>query len=467
MVNMIVLARLLSPEDFGLTAIVMAVYAFIELTRAFGFDTVLIQNQQADKSHYDTAWTIQVLFGIVASVTMFLISPLIASYYEDPRLVEVGRLTSIMFLTSGLINIGVVNFRKEMDFAKEFRLHATVRVLTVALTMGLAFHFRNYWALVFGSISASLFELIISYYMSKFRPSFSLKRTRELFNFSAWLMLNNVIFYLSSHSKELIIGKMMGVNYSGLLKITDELASLPMSELVASINRATYPGYAKLAHQREKLKDLYLNALGGITIIGIPASVGLALVSPSLVPVILGDKWMEIIPAIQMLSFAYAVFSINSNSMYIFQAVGKPYLPTPIFAVQLVILLTAMYLLIKKFGLMGAPMAMLMTSLLMFPCFFLALKRVLPLKLSEYLLSFYRPLFGALAMFCSTSWMMYGNPWGQPTEPSTYSVITLLSTVIIGIFSFFGYLLALWLVAGRPEGSEQNALTWIKSRLAN
>ena len=70
-------------------------------------------------------------------------------------------------------------------------------------------------------------------------------------------------------------------------------------------------------------------------------------------------------------------------------------------------------------------------------------------------------------MFCSTSWMMYGNPWGQPTEPSTYSVITLLSTVIIGIFSFFGYLLALWLVAGRPEGSEQNALTWIKSRLAN
>lgn len=433
LINTVVLARLLTPEDFGLVAIVMSIYAFIEIIKAFGFDVVLIQKQDADKNLYNNAWTLQVLFGLFAATLMALASNVIAAYYEDPRLQDVALFTALLFVLNGCINIGIVDFRKKMNFAKEFRFQATAKILSVSITITLALHFQNYWALVYGMLVAGSLETLLSYYMSPYRPWFTLKKTKEIFNFSSWLMLNNFIFYLSKRTKELIIGKMMGVHYSGLLNMADELSALPMNELVASVNRATFPGYAQISKFKDQLKELYVNTLSSIVILGIPASIGMALVAPVFVPVVLGEQWLEIVPVIQVMGWAYAIFSINSNAMYVFHAVGKPYIPTSIFALQVLILLTLLYLLIKEFGLVGAPLAMLFTAIFIFPFFFVALNRVIDLKLSEYLGAIYRPILAAGIMYLSVSYVIYGNPLGNPASDFQPNVLLLIGVVVLSL----------------------------------
>ena len=134
LVSSIILARLLVPEDFGIVAIAMAVYAFIELFGAFGFGTVLIQKQNASIADYNTAWTFKLLFGFLAAAFLLLIAPLIAAYYNEPQLTDVVRTIALMAVLSGFNNIGVIDFQKNLDFKSELKLQVQPKLLSFAIT---------------------------------------------------------------------------------------------------------------------------------------------------------------------------------------------------------------------------------------------------------------------------------------------------------------------------------------------
>jgi lipopolysaccharide exporter len=449
LLSTIFLARLLDPEDFGLIAIIMALFAMIEIFGNFSFDTVLIQKQNATPADYNTAWSFNVSFGIVACLVVALSSGMVADFYGDPRIQPVMLSLSGLFLISGFQNIGVVDFRKNMTFEKEFRYQLAPKLISFFVTLGLAFWLRSYWALVFGSLIWRLLVLISGYVLHDFRPRFTFSEGRHLFHFSKWLMINNVFFFLNNRSPELIIGKILSPQAAGFFTIAQEISTMPTSEFAANITAASYPGYCKVSHLPVELKKIYLVVMESIAFFVLPAGVGIALLAHVLVPVVLGPKWIDSIPLIQLLALSGTLIAMSSNTGSVFMALGRPQVSTMMGLLRVVILIPMIFWLSSTAGLNGVAQAILGTSLILFLVSNGLIHFGLKVPFLSILRVYARSAGGTLIMAASVHWL--SSALGRI---HLADFIVLATLVLAGIFSYAFGVLALWALSGYPVGPE-------------
>ncbi len=144
------------PEDFGIIAMAMIVVGLVEVFSYLGVDLALIQRKEPTRDYYDTAWTINILQGALLTIFLLLVAPLIGSFFNEPRVVPVVQVLAFRALAVGFENIGTVAFRKELDFAKDFRFGVLKKLLTFTVTVSLALWLQNYWAIVAGLAGAPL-----------------------------------------------------------------------------------------------------------------------------------------------------------------------------------------------------------------------------------------------------------------------------------------------------------------------
>lgn len=463
MVSTMILARLLMPADFGIMALASSIYALVELLRAFGFDTVLIQKQNAGRSHYDTAWTLQILFSLAASALLIAISRMAADYYHDARLVDVLNVMAIIILVNGFNNIGVVEFRKKLNFNKEFIYQVLIKLSGFCVTIPLAWYWRSYWALLAGMLSANIVSLILGYVMQSFRPSVTLKDWRDVLGFSAWLFFNNILYFLNQHAQNFILGKFGGSSALGLFAVSNEVATLTTTEIVASINRAAYPSYAKVAMDNEKLKSSYIAVYSHIVLIALPSAVGIAAMAPLFVPVLLGEKWLDAVEVIQIIAIASTMAALNTNANYIYLAQAKQKITTFLMLCWLGIFIPLLLILvpIKDKEVLGVAYAALISSAVMFPINQSLLKIQLNLLWRELAAILYRPFIASAIM----GTVVYQSVLAIDRQTlNIEGVFWLLLFITLGVMVFSLILLLLWLLVGRPNGVERDFIDKIRYR---
>ena len=247
LVSTLILARLLVPADFGIVAMAWSFIFIAELLAAFGFDVALIHKQDATRRHFDTAWTMNVSLGAAIVILMMVAARPVSIFYAQPAVFWVICALAWSPLIAGFENIGVVAFRKDLDFRKEFAYQIIRRLVGFAVTVPLAFLLRNYWALVAGTLAARLAGTGASYFVHPYRPRFSLAEFASLFRFSRWLLLNNIVGFLKERSSDFVIGRLNGPAALGVYNVSYEVASMPTTALSAPINRALLPGFARIA----------------------------------------------------------------------------------------------------------------------------------------------------------------------------------------------------------------------------
>ncbi|EIM63577.1 lipopolysaccharide biosynthesis protein [Desulfobacter postgatei] len=452
LISTIILARLLTPEEFGLVAIIMAFFAFIEIFGSFGFDTVLIQKQNATAEHYNTAWSFNFSFAIMAFAVVMGFSGLLADFYGNQKLQPIMFVLSFSFLVNGLRNIGVVDFRKNLTFDKEFSYQMLPKIISFFCTIGMAFWLRNYWALVIGSLIWQGCTTINSYLLHSFRPRFTFAAWRELFNFSKWLMFNNFLYFANTRSPEIIIGKILSPQAAGLFTIAKEISTLPTTELASNVNRATYPGYSKISHHKEELKKMYLNVMESISFIVVPAGVGIASIAGVLVPVVLGEKWLESVTLIQYIAIGGTLMALNSNTGYVFLAMGKPKLSSLIGLLRLIIFIPTLFWLTFMLGLEGTAIAVLLTTILMFVLSNALIFYELKISIRRMVSVHFRPVLSSLLMFiCVYYSQSILNNYLQKD-----GIILLLFVIGTGIFTYTFFIISFWTLFRFPEGPEKN-----------
>lgn len=462
-ISTIVLARLLTPEDFGLVAIIMSFFALIDVIGDFGFDTVLIQRQNATVDDYNTAWTFNFVFGFILCSIVACLSGGVADFYENHKLQPIMLILSLLFLFNGIQNIGVVDFRKNFSFDKEFKLQIIPKLISFFCTISLAFWFRNYWALVIGALIWKACIALNSFLLSNFRPKFTFSSWKDLFSFSKWLMINNFFYFANNRSPEMIIGKILSPQAAGFFAMAQEISTLPTSEIAATINRAAYPGYSKISHQPEILKNMYINVTSSISLIVVPAGVGIASIAGILVPVVLGEQWLESIVLVRYTAIGGALLALNSNIGYIFLAMGKPKITALMNFFRVIIFIPVLICLSFFYGLEGAALAVLLTSMATFFIynFFVAFK----LKISWWriLSPVVRPVFASVIMWISVIifepifYNLYGNK----------NILILISAVVLGALVYGVCILFLWILLGRPNGPETKLLEYLKNTIIN
>ena len=455
LISTVILARILVPEDFGLVAMAMSIISLVELASSFSFETVLIQHEHPSRAHYDTAWTLNVLFGASCALVMIALSKPAADFYAEPRLVAVVCVIAAGWALQGLENVGVVDFRRQMDFRKEFAFLALKKVAGFVVTIILALVLRNYWALVAGMIAGRLTGVAASYVMNPFRPRLGLSARRELFRFSAWLLVANIVNFAETRFAHFFVGRVQGPTPLGLFTIGSDFASLPTTELSAPINRAAFPGYARLAGRLPDLQAESTIVIGMLALCTMPAAMGLATLAEPLVLVVLGNKWIAMVPILQVLVLAACLRAVMSNYHAVFLAVGRPHLSPVLEGCRVVVMIPLTFVLAEMQGLVGVAVAQAISMGVGFIASSIVLVKVLELPWRGFAAQLLRPALASLVMVAivhaTLSSLMQANATAIPQ---------LAVGVAVGVATFVLALGMVWLVSGRPAGAELTLVQW-------
>ncbi len=454
-VSMSLLARLLAPTDFGLVALATSIIAVLELLGAFSFDAALIQNPKATRDHYDTAWTFNALFGLLCAVSLVVLAGPASRFYEEPRLAAVMVALAFGQIVGGLENIAIVAFRKDLQFKKEFRFLFAKRLAGAVVTVTLAFLVGGHWALVAGILTGRVVGVALSYALRPYRPRFSLAARGELFHFSKWLLVNNVLGFLHVRSADFMLGKMAGTRALGVYALSSAISSLPTSELAAPINRAVFPGYARMAADPVGLRRGVLDVLSVIVLIGLPIGAGITAVADPLVRAILGAKWLDAIGIIRVLGLYGALHVLNTNVSYVYLAMGRPRLQTVVSAVHAAVLVVGLFAGIHLAGVSGAAWAFLAAVLVVTPVNYYTLSRLLGVRPQDALARFWRPAAASALMWLFVEGLRRALP---VAATSAGAAAELVLCIAVGAIVYVSAVLLLWRLSGRHAGAEVFAL---------
>lgn len=461
LISTLILARLLVPADFGLVAMAMSVVALIELASAFSLDVPLIQHQKPGREHYDTAWTLELLLGTGCAVAMALLAYPASDFYGDDRLGPVIMVLAAGWFIQGFENVGVVNFRRTMNFRRETGFLLGKKLTGFCVTLALALVFRTYWALVIGLIAGRVAGVILSYILEPFRPRLSLAARADLMSISGWLFLNNLLYFGTTRLSHFIIGRINGAQSLGLYTIGSELAYLPQSELVAPINRALFPGFSRMQDDPAELRKGFVSVNSVIALLVFPAGVGIATVAEFMVPVLLGSNWAGAVPILQVLAIAGTAAALSSNSYSAYLATGRARVITWILVLELAVMASGMLVLSRWYGLIGIAYAELIAVTVGVIVGFAVLLRTLQLSAYELLVNLLRPAVAAAGMGFMVTFL--GQRLGGAGEGLAGLTILLL-LISVGALTYLLLITALWFGAGRPRGSEQLILDHISAR---
>jgi lipopolysaccharide exporter len=319
----LILARLLVPDDFGVTAMASIIVGLASTLLDVGVNVALIRNPKAEQAHYDSAWTLRLLQAGVVALALVAAAPAAGDYFRDARVAPVMMLMAANVFLASLENIGIVRFQKEMQFGREMRYLLLNRLAGFVFTVVLAFALRSYWALVLATTLGTLFAVVHSYIAHPMRPRPSFQKMRELMSISQWMLVQNIGGFADANLHKLVVGRRDDTATMGAYSVAAEIASLPSTELLQPLNRVLFPAFVAVKHDLAQLKRAFLLAQSIQVMVAVPAAVLLTVMAADLVPVLLGPKWSGAVPLLEILSLGYAVAAIQASAWYVSITLGK------------------------------------------------------------------------------------------------------------------------------------------------
>jgi len=432
LVSTVILARLLWPEDFGLVAIAMMMLAFFQIFTSFGFDINIIQKDEVTDETLNSAWTCKVLSGLVLAIVLFLGSHWAGLFFEDERLPLLISVIAFIPLLNGLENIGFVLFRKELDLKKEFKLEVVTKIVSFSATIAAAFLLKSYWALVIGMYVSATTRVAMSFLMHSYVPAFSLKEAKDLFSFSKWLLLSNVLIFLNHKITDLILAKQVTPAELGYYTVGYEVSNLPTTELVFPLSRAIFPGYSKLKNDLSVLKDTFIKFTKVVMLFASPICFGMMATASELVNIFLGDKWVSVIPLIAFLSMYGLMRSAVQNTGNIILALGRPQILVVLSLTRLFLIVPLLLYLVPEQGALGASKAILLVTSMTVPLAYVITARLISIRLIEIVEIFFFPLVSSICMYFL---VVYVGGWLTESFDLNTAIL-LLSEVMVGVIFY-------------------------------
>jgi O-antigen/teichoic acid export membrane protein len=449
LISVIVLARLLQPEDFGIVALALAASAFVELFGWIGLRQALLRVTSPERSHYDTAFTIQLcLFLSLGAVLAALALP-IAAFYAEPAVAPILWVLSVRLVFLATVNIGVVDFEREMQFGRDLRMRLSVRLASLAVTIAAALALRNYWALVIGMVSYTAFYTVASYIAHPYRPRLDLSRRGELLGVSLWMFVSSLAEWVQTQIERLVLGRFAGPATVGLYSVSKDLSTIFTQEITTALNRVTFVTVASGQASASEGRNV-ARVIGGYAAIVAPLAAGLVATAPDAVAVLLGEQWLAAAPLLRIIAIYAGVQAIYLMTGSVLQASG--------FARRAAIMNLAGALLsaaaVAAAGYWWrTPQAVALAALAVNSAMLVAgvtlLARNAGISLMSLAANLLRPVLAAAAMVAFL--------WSPALPGSSSPFLNLTADILVGGIVYSLALVALWMLSGRPAGAESEA----------
>ena len=359
-IRTIVLARLLVPADFGLLGIALLCLTISQTFTQTGFQVALIQKKDVNKAYLNAAWTATAIRGILLSIILFCSAPLIAGILGTANeVVLIIRAISVLALLDGFRNIQTIFFQKNFEFRRYFTYELSATLSEISVTVVMAVIWQNIWALVCGAITSSLVRLIMSYVVYPERPriEFDKEKLGELFSYGKWAVGSGILVFLVTQGDDLFVGKFLGITALGIYQIAFRISNLPATEIAYAISQVSFPAYARLQDDMAALAEAYLRVLHFTAFISAPLAGGIILFAADFTHLFLGQKWLPIVPIMQILALAGLIRSLSATSSNLFYAVGQPKIDTTLLVIRIMVLIGIIYPLTLYYEMVGVAAA--------------------------------------------------------------------------------------------------------------
>ncbi|MDM0469388.1 lipopolysaccharide biosynthesis protein [Clostridium perfringens] len=320
----IILARILTPNDYGIIAIISTFIVIANVFVQSGFNTALIQNKDVCDEDFSSVLYLSMFVAACVYFILFFTAPLISRFYNVSELTKVIRILSLTLFLGAYNSIQNAIVARNMQFKKLFFSSSVAILISGCVGVILAYLQFEVWALVAQQLLNQIIIILILAFTLSWKPKlkFSYKRVRILFKYGWKLLLSSLIDTLYMNIRSLIVGKIYHPAVLGFYNRGDQFPKLIVSNINGSIQSVMLPALSNEQENKEKVKNMVRRAIVTSSFIVFPMMIGLAVVAEPVVKILLTDKWLPCVPFIQIFCISYALWPIHTANLQAINALG-------------------------------------------------------------------------------------------------------------------------------------------------
>lgn len=361
-----ILARILTPAQFGVFGIAAFVLAFVEIVTETGINVFLIQEKKKIDDYIHTAWIVSIIRGIIIALVIILSAPFIASFFNSRDSYLLLVLIGIVPFVRGFINPAIIKFQKELEFQKEFWFRLFVFFIDAATAIILVFLIREPIGLVWGLIAGALLEVVLSFLLVKPTPRFIFEKEhiKRVVGRGKWVTFAGIFDYLFRNLDDMSVGKLLNTSSLGLYQMAYKLSELPITEISVVVSKVTFPVFTKISNDAKRLRKAFFKTMIAISGLIIPIGLLLILFPREIIQVILGSQWLDAARVLQVLVI-FGIFRALSGSISVlFLALQRQEIVSLVTFVNMAGLAITVVPFVLMFGMVGAGIAAIIGSIL-------------------------------------------------------------------------------------------------------
>lgn len=327
-VVMIVLARLLTPADFGLIAMLLIFTGIGSLLVDSGFGTALIQRQQTTADDETTVFIFSLCIGGITALLLVAAAPAIAAFFAETRLVGLTRVIALVLPLGAIAAVPDALLTMRLNFRARAGAEVVASLLSGIVAIALALRGLGVWSLVWQAITAIALRGVMLWVLSGWRPRGRFRRAsfQSLFGFGGYMLLSNLLNAIAVRLQSLLIGKLFNARELGFYTLAQNTQAAPAQLMGNLLNRVGLPVFSTMAHDRTKLRNALRTSLRIAMFMFVPCMVGIALVAKPLIVLMYGPRWVPAAPLLAILALSSALWPIHVLNLAAIGAQGKSYL---------------------------------------------------------------------------------------------------------------------------------------------
>ncbi len=433
--QLLILTRLLAPEDFGIMAIIMVVIGFCSILSDGGISKVLIINDDLTKGQLATLYWLNIIIGLLLTLLLYLAAPLVAIFYENQQLNGLLKVVSISFLIIALSNQYKMLMEKEFKFDVLAKIEMLSNILSFVFTLYFAYLGYGVYAMVYGYLititCSSLLVLIVNYHQLHLALMFDFFSIRKYLSFGLYQVGERTINYISSQTDIIIIGKLLGVEVLGIYSLAKNLVGRPLQILLPMVIRVLLPYFAKLKGTPKTLEAEFLKSINLISTVTFLLFSYLALFSEQIFSILFINEWGGAAPIFSLLCINAMFLSHGSPIHLLFLTKGRADIGFKWNLLMLFVIPPYLYGM-AHFSIEIIALSLILLRILqLYPGWWFLVKPVSAISFQKYVYSLLRPLLSvSFAMLFTWYCVNYiDNTWlslslGAVISLITYSIAT-------------------------------------------
>ncbi len=323
LISTLVLARLLTPDDFGIVAIAMLILYFCDTLSTLGSQQYIIQKSEVNDDDINTSWTLDLIMKALIWSVLVISIPTITAFYDKPELENVLYVTSLVLLIGSLKSPGFILLRRQLQYKPIFRLSIIQKFISFFVVMIIAYFYQTYWALIIAEVSSVIVAVTGTYIIFPKKPEFCLKNIREQWSFSQWVLLKGGVGFTRAEVDTILVSKYFSSEELGGYHLSRHLSIIPSRDIIAPAIEPLLASYSRVKDDAPQLAYQFSLSMLVVSILIMPIAVFMFFFPEKIIDFFLGSQWTDTYTLLSALSILFFIFGISQVLEQLCIALGK------------------------------------------------------------------------------------------------------------------------------------------------